>query len=79
MGELVAERLDRRVARGGFVRDGFSRSLDQATIPGGVDVSRPGTLPIARAYAERGLQREVEGNGDSNEVFLRLQAGLGNV
>jgi len=44
-----------------------------------MDVYRTRTLPIARAYAERGLLREVDGSGDPEQVFLRLQTSLGNV
>lgn len=151
IGELVADRLGRGDARGGFVLDGFPRTLDQVAIldrvlgdmgeelnsvflltasereivtrlagrrvcPGcgevfhvnnrpprsaGVcndcgsalvqrqddteelilerlDVFRTRTLPIARAYAERGLLREVDGAGEPAQVFVRLQASMGN-
>lgn len=146
---LVAERLGRPDAHGGFVLDGFPRTLDQVSsldrvlaglgagldsvfmltasereivsrltgrrvCPGcgevyhvnnrpprsaGVcdgcgsalvqrqddteevilermDVFRTRTMPIARAYAERGLLREVDGAGEPAEVLSRLQAGL---
>jgi len=43
-----------------------------------LDVFRKRTLPIARAYAERGLLTEVDGAGEPAQVFVRLQASLGN-
>jgi adenylate kinase len=44
-----------------------------------MDVFRTRTMPIARAYAERGLLREVDGAGEPAEVLGRLQAGLESV
>jgi len=44
-----------------------------------INVFRTRTLPIARAYAERRLLREVDGSGEAAEVFDRLQASLENV
>jgi len=147
--DLVAERLARPDARGGFVLDGFPRTLDQVArldrvleglgagldsvfmltapereivsrltgrriCPGcgevyhvnnrpprsaGVcdgcgcalvqrqddteevilermDVFRTRTMPIAWAYAERGLLHEVDGAGEPTQVLVRLRAGL---
>jgi adenylate kinase len=151
MGDLVVERLVRGDARGGFILDGFPRTLDQVSILDrvlgrlGVDLNsvflliateneivsrlcgrrvcpacgevfhvnnhpprsagvcdgcgsalvqrqddreevilerlevfRRQTLPIARAYAERGLLCEVDGTGDPDEVFSRLRDGIGH-
>jgi adenylate kinase len=34
------------------------------------------TMPVIAAYAERGLIQEVDGSGDPEAVFARLQTGL---
>jgi adenylate kinase len=34
------------------------------------------TLPVAEAYARRGLVQEVDGTGEPGAVFARLEAGL---
>jgi adenylate kinase len=149
MGELIAQRLARPDARGGFVLDGFPRTMDQVGILDSVlarlgvvldrvflftapeaeivrrlagrrtcprcgavfhvdsrpprsagvcdacgsalvqraddaeDVIRERlrvyaeqTMPVTQAYARRSLIQEVDGAGDPEAVFARLQAGL---
>ncbi len=149
MAELIASRLGRDDAKGGFVLDGFPRTLDQVTtldrvlgrlgvaldrafalaapedeivrrlsgrrvcaqcgalyhldsrppVAAGVcdgcgsalvqrpddedsvirqrlEVYRAQTLPVLRAYRERGIGVEIDGTGDAEEVFGRLRQEL---
>lgn len=121
--EIVADRLAQQDAQGGFLLDGYPRTLAQVEALDGMlsssgqaldavlelsvptdevvqrllkraqiegraddtedvirermDVYTRETQPLSDTYAERGLLREVDGTGDMDEVFARLEGALG--
>ena len=75
---IVKERLDRDDARGGFVMDGFPRSVPQATALDGimtgrdpliiVDISVP-TVELVRRLASRMICEDCGANGAPGELI----------
>lgn len=81
---IVKERLDRDDARGGFVMDGFPRSVPQATALDGimtgrdpliiVDISVP-TVELVRRLASRMICEDCGANGAPDELICRRCGG----
>ena len=72
---LVDDRLDQEDAVGGFLLDGYPRTVAQVEhLDGHLDETGHA---LAAIYAEHGVLTQVDGLGDVDEVFARIIAALG--
>jgi adenylate kinase len=73
--QIVAERLAQSDCDGGFLLDGYPRTLAQVETLDAALAER-GTAPLLEVYRGHGLLVEVDGLGEVDEVSERLFAAL---